>query len=149
MSKVSCRDRNKNANYVDGSPKNPNWEYRFYGAPINGKPTQFSKTGFATEDIAMRVGIKAMEEYTHSSSVFRESRMSYANCLQSWLDNCVVIRCTGTIKTGCKKRILNYIQPALDKYRLTALKHDSVKTFINSMFDRHLGNPAQAGTQEP
>lgn len=69
MSKVSCRDRNKNAVYADGSPKKPNWEYRFYGAPINGKPTPFSKTGFATEDEAMCAGIKAMEEYTHSGSV--------------------------------------------------------------------------------
>lgn len=137
MSKVSCRDRNKNAVYADGSPKKPNWEYRFYDAPVNGKPSPFSKTGFATEDEAMRAGIKAMEEYTHSGSVFRESRMSYADCLQSWLDNYVAIRCTDTTKAGYEKRILNYIQSALGKYRLTALKHDSVQTFINSMFDRH------------
>lgn len=137
MSKISCRDHNKNAVYADGSPKKPNWGYRFYGTPINGKPSPFSKTGFATEDEAMRAGIKAMEEYTHSGSVFRESRMSYADCLQSWLDNYVAIRCTDTTKAGYEKRILNYIQPVLGKYRLTTLKHDSVQTFINSMLDRH------------
>lgn len=63
--------------------------------------------------------------------------MSYADCLQCWLDNYVTVRCTDTTRTGYEKRILNYISPALGRYRLTALKHDSIQTFINDMFDKH------------
>lgn len=137
MSKVSCRNRNERKYMADGTPKKPNWEYRFCGALANGKQTRFSKTGFLTESEAMKAGVKALDEYVHSGSVFRESRMSYADCLQSWLDNYVTVRCTDTTRTGYEKRILNYINPVLGKYRLTALKHDSIQTFINDMFDKH------------
>lgn len=134
MGAVSYRNRNKGKTDTNGKAKKANWEYRFFGAVINGTPLRFEKCGFRTKEEAIKAGTQAFNEYMNGGSVFIASNMSYSDCLSSWMENYVAIRCNITTQEGYETRIKLYIEPALGKYRLTALKRDSVQTFINSMF---------------
>jgi len=134
MASISYRNRNKGKLDSDGRTKKANWEYRFFGASINGVAQRFEKSGFRTKDDAIKAGTQAFNEYMNGGSVFVASDVSYSDCLDSWMENYVAIRCNVTTREGYESRINYYIRPALGKYKLTALKRDSIQKFINNMY---------------
>lgn len=141
MGSISYRNRNKGKLDANGRNRKANWEYRFFGAPIDGKAQRFEKCGFKTKEEAVKAGTKAYNEYMRAGSVFAASSMSYSDCLESWMKNYVAIRCTRTTQEGYRTRIDMYINPALGKYKISALKRDSIQSFINKMyFDKYSRN---------
>lgn len=134
MGAIAYRNRNKGKTDASGKAKKANLEYRFFGAIINGVPQRFEKCGYRTKEDAVKAGTQAFNEYMNGDSVFIASNMSYSDCLSSWMENYVSIRCNLTTHEGYETRIKLYIEPALGKYRLTALKRDSIQSFINSMY---------------
>ncbi len=137
MGTISYRNRNKGILDSSGKARKPNWEYRFYGAMVKGERLAFAKTGFPTKQAAIEAGSKAYQEYMNGGGVFTESNMSYSDCLDSWLSNYVAIRCNDNTRQQYKKRLDLYIRPELGRYKLTAIKRDSVQTFLNSMYNKH------------
>ena len=93
MGSISYRNRNKGRVDKHGRPLKARWEYRFDGAPVRGKRNVFSKGGFATKQEAIAAGVKAQNEYLSTGVVFKETTMSYADCLDNWMENYVKIRC--------------------------------------------------------
>ena len=141
MNHITYRDRNKGKSYNDGRPKQPNWAYRFEVASVRGKRQFIEKCGFSTKNEAVIAGIKAFQQYNTCGSVFEESNMSYSDCLDSWLENYVSLRCIPTTQAQYERYLALYIRPALGKYRLSTIRRETVQNFINGMFrDRFARN---------
>ena len=134
MGSISYRNRNKGKTSLSGSSLKANWEYRFYGASIRGKRQVIQKCGFPTKQEAIQAGNKAYTEYMQAGTVFKPTEMSYSDCLDTWLEDYVAIKCKETTREGYSKRIEEYIRPALGKYLLAAIKADHIQKFINSMY---------------
>ena len=134
MKGVSYRNRNEGKKDAAGKPKKPNWEYRFEGAVIGGKRQFISKSGFATKQDAVTEGTKAFNHYNTCGSLFEETGMSYSDCIDSWLDNYVAVRCVAMTQETYRKQVDLHIRPALGKYQLTSIRRETVQNFINGMF---------------
>lgn len=106
MAKVSTRNRNKNKEDKNGRPKQPNWEYRFEMASVDGKRRQMSKSGFKTEKEAYNAGIAALNEYNSGSQVLRPSDMSYADYLDIWLEKYVAVHPLRYVKYNAGKQVI-------------------------------------------
>lgn len=136
MGIISYRNRNKGRTDKNGHPLKPRWEYRFSGPTIRGKRTVFSKGGFATKQEAIRAGTMAQNEYMRTGTVFQESQMSYSDCLDSWMENYVKIRCAPATVRNYENQLQYHIRPALGRYRVGAIRHETVQRFINDLFHR-------------
>lgn len=136
MGVISYRNRNKGRVDKSGRPCKPSWEYRFYGATVRGKRTCFSKAGFPTKQAAVTAGTKAQNEYMSTGAVFQETKMSYADCLDSWMENYVKIRCAPTTIRNYESYLRAYILPALGMYRLCSIRHETVQRFILDLYHR-------------
>ena len=134
MNHIVYRDRNKGKCYIDGRPKKPNWAYRFEVASVRGKRHFFEKCGFASKNEAVMAGVKAFQEYNSCGSIFEETSMSYSDCLDSWMENYVSLRCIPTTRAQYEGNLARYIRPALGMYRLSSIRRETVQNFINSMF---------------
>lgn len=73
MAQVTCMKRGKT------------WQYRFEGAPVNGKRQRFTKGGFATKKEVQESGMKALVEYENSGLNFIPSELSVADYLDYWM----------------------------------------------------------------
>ena len=134
MKGITYRNRNEGKRDAKGNLKKPNWVYRFEGASIGGKRRFFEKGGFATKRDAIIAGTKAFQQYNNGGSVFQDTAMSYADCLDSWLENYVSVRCLPLTKETYEKQLDLHIRPALGKYKLTAIRRENVQNLINEMF---------------
>lgn len=136
MGIISYRNRNKGVIDKNGKAKKANWEYRFEGAKIGGKRTAFTKCGFATKQECAAAAAKAYEEYMTAGSVFEGTDMSYSDCIDSWLENYVAIRCNEITQYNYRKRMDFLVRPALGKYLLTALRREAIQNFMNDLVKR-------------
>lgn len=136
MGVISYRNRSKGKLDKNGRPRKPSWEYRFYGARVRGKRVCFSKAGFPTKAAAIAAGTKAQAEYMNTGAVFVESEMSYSDCMDSWMENYVAIRCLPTTIRNYENMLRLHIRPALGHYRLSAIRRETVQRFINDTYHR-------------
>lgn len=118
-----------------GTKAKPNWQYRFEGAPINGKRKEISKCGFKTKADAVAAGTKAYNEYQSSGQVFKDSNTSYSDFLDYWIKEYCIVNLKSTTVEGYQKKIRLYIKPYLGMYRLTALTPVALQSFINDRFN--------------
>lgn len=122
------------ANKVSVRKHGAGWQWRFEGAPIDGKRKQYSKGGFRTAALARSAGMQAWNEYHQAGEVRNLSDMSFSDYLDFWLENyCSRLKTTTIL--GYKKRINTHIRPILGKYRLRSLTPAILQKFINTMFD--------------
>ena len=109
------------------------WQYRFYGATINGKRQEICKGGFRTKKEAEIAGNKAFAEYNQAGRHFVPSEISVSDYFDEWIAlRSVELRQT-TID-GYRKRIRNYILPAIGKYKLKAVTASNLQKLLNDMF---------------
>lgn len=134
MGVVYYRNRNKGKVDKQGRPLKPRWEYRFAGAFVRGKRIIFSKSGFATKQEAIAAGTKAQSEYMATGAVFKESTMSYGDCLDSWMENYVKIRCAPSTVRNYENFVRKHIFPTLGQYRLTSIRNETVQRFIIGLY---------------
>lgn len=131
MAKLNIRNRNKDKVDKEGKPKAPNWEYRFEAAKVDGKRRSISKAGFRTKKEAEAAGAKAMAEYNNAGMKFEPTEMSYADFLDYWFDNYVVMSCKFNTQCSYRRLIDQHIKPALGGYRLRSLTPIVLQEFIN------------------
>ena len=136
MNHIVYRDRNKGKCYIDGRPKKPNWAYRFQVASVRGKRQFIEKCGFTTKDDAIAAGIHAFQQYNSSGSVFAQTNMSYSDCLDSWLENYVPLKCLQQTKEHYEASLNLHVRPILGKYRLISIHREQIQNLINDMFKR-------------
>lgn len=122
------------ANKVSVRKHGAGWQWRFEGAPIDGKRKQYSKGGFKTASLARAAGMQAWNEYNQAGEVRNLSDMSFSDYLDLWLESyCSRLKTTTIL--GYKKRINAHIRPILGKYRLRSLSPSILQKFINAKFD--------------
>ena len=109
MKGITYRNRNQGKKDAKGNAKKPNWVYRFEGASIGGKRQFFEKGGFATKRDAIVAGTKAFQQYNNCGSVFEDTAMSYSDCLDSWLENYVSVRCLPMTKESYLNHYIFYL----------------------------------------
>lgn len=109
------------------------WQYRFYGANINGKRQEISKGGFRTKKEAEIAGNKAFVEYNQAGRHFVPSEISVADYFDEWIALRSIELKQTTIE-GYKKRIRNYILPVIGKYKLKAVTASNLQKLLNDMF---------------
>lgn len=116
------------------------WQYRFEGAPIDGKRKQYSKSGFRTKKDALDAGAKAMAEYNESGIKFSPSTVSVADYLDYWFENQVKVNYRLTTQYSFSLVIRNYLKPGLGMYRLNALTPAACQNFVNGLADKGLAH---------
>ncbi len=127
MGKVTIRNRNAGKFDKNGKRKNPNWEYRFETAPVDGKRRQKTKSGFRTQQEAYDAGNAAYAQYNASGRIFEPKDMSVADYLDYWLEHAV----KANIGQGYayntwldyERKIRIHLKPAFGRYRLSALSN--------------------------
>ncbi len=122
MAQVTTRKRGKT------------WEYRFETASIDGKRKQTSKGGFRTKKEAQKAGAKALIEYDTSGKKFTPSSMSYADLLHEWFEKRCPLIYEQTTIDNYEKVIRIHLEPALGKYRISALDTVDFQNVINDKF---------------
>lgn len=115
-------------------PNSSKWEYRFDGASINGKRTQYSKSGFKTKAEATRAGNEAITEYNNSGLSFVPSEISVSDFLDLWINEYCKTNLNESTVTNYKKKIRLYIKPEIGKYKLKAITPIILEGLINNLF---------------
>lgn len=139
MAKINVRDRNKGKYYKDGRKKEPNWEYRFEIASIEGKRSQESKSGFSTKKEAEIEGGKAHAQYYNTGRIFEPKKISVSDYLDYWLENAVKknIGHGYTHKTylDYDSKVKNHLKPIFGQYLLSGLEDapDVIQSWIDGM----------------
>ena len=118
---------------VNVTKRGTKWQYRFEGAPIDGKRKWYSKSGFRTKKEALEAGTKALSEYNNAGIHFEPASVSVSDYMDYWLDNEVRINMTiGTYQTYSSV-VKNRIKPALGGYHLASLSPAVLTEFVNGL----------------
>lgn len=110
------------------------WQYSFDGAPVGGKRTTISKSGFRTKSDALAEGRKAMEQYLRGGVVEDAKHISFADYLDLWMDLYCKVNLKGTTILNYTKKINNLIRPRLGTLKLTSINPVTLQEFINGLF---------------
>ena len=109
------------------------YQYQFEIAPVNGKRKYINKSGFKTKAEALEAGNRAYTEYLSAGKPFKESKISYSDYLDYWLND----YCKNNLKYNTieayKVLINKYIKPKIGKYKLSNLTSVSLNSFINEI----------------
>jgi len=116
--------------------KNNSWAFRFDVAKIDGQRKRVLKAGFKTKKEAEAAGTKARNEYNNAGVTFTPSEISVADFYTVYLDGYCKSNCKLTTIEGYKKRIKNYILPAIGMYRLKAITPSILQDLINKHFNQ-------------
>lgn len=136
MAKVNTRNRTKNQFYKDGSPKKPNWEYRFEMASVNGKRQHASQGGFRTQKEALAAGTKALAQYLQAGQLHRPEETSFSDYLDQWIDQYVNVNLRQNTQRNYLARIKNHIRPSLGHYKLQSVTPSTLQSFANSLKEK-------------
>ena len=113
------------------------YQYRFEIASQGGVRKFINKSGFKTKAEAQEAGSIAQTEYLNAGVPFKESKLSYSDYLNYWLDN----YCKSNLKynTICKYKTIidKYIRPRLGMYRLSTLTSVRLNMFITEICDEY------------
>ena len=113
------------------------YQYQFEIAPVNGTRKYINKSGFRTKAEAIEAGNIAYTEYINAGKPYKESKVSYSDYLDYWLNN----YCKNNLKYNtiqAYKTIINkYIKPKIGKYKLSTLTSVSLNTFIIDLVNEY------------
>lgn len=129
---ITIRNRNDGKVYQDGTPKKPNYEYRFETAKINGKRTCITKAGFRTKKECEAAGLKAYNEYKYGLTS-KPSEISFADLFEEWLKNYVLINARETTYDKYKKTADRYILDKIGRYKATSITTHILQSLINEL----------------
>ena len=113
------------------------YQYQFEIAPVKGKRKYINKSGFKTKAEALESGNVAYTEYLNAGKPFKESKLSYSDYLDYWLEN----YCKNNLKYNTiesYRTIINkYIKPKIGKYRISSLTSVALNNFITEIVNEH------------
>lgn len=112
------------------------WRYRFEGARVNGKRTQFSKSGFATKKEAMEAGQKAASAYETSGHTINLFTASFSDLLNEWLETYCRTNYKYRTYSGYKNSVSAYVGKHLGKHAVQKITTKLLQDYINTMFDK-------------
>ena len=113
------------------------YQYQFEIASVNGTRKYINKSGFKTKAEALEAGNIAYTEYINAGKPFKESKLSYSDYLDYWLDNyCKNNLKYNTVETY-KSLINKYIKPKIGKYKISSLTSVALNNFIVEMVNEY------------
>ena len=133
MGTISYRDRNAGKFYKNGKKKEPNWEYRIELASVGGKRRRMERCGFKRKQDAVEAATMAYAEYLTGGRVIHPSKMSYADVLDTWMEEYGMLELADQTIKGYESMIRRHIKPALGCYMVTAVDTHAIQCFINQL----------------
>lgn len=139
MAEVLLRNRNAGKFYKSGEKKEPNWEYRFEVASVDGKRKQASKSGYATKKEAYKAGIEAFNQYHNTGRTPEKREISVADYLDYWLEHAIKknINQGYSYKTyvDYESKIRLHLKPAFGVYKLNAFQYNpaAIQSWIDDL----------------
>lgn len=112
--------------------KGNKWYYSFEVASIDGKRKRVERAGGDTKKEALHKLRQALMEYEGTGDYRQDSTMSYADYLDYWLKNYVIVNCKKGTKEVYNREINNHIKKELGHYKLKSLSPAILQDFLNS-----------------
>ena len=112
------------------------WVYRFELAKVSGKRQYEQKGGFKTKVDAETAGAEALQKYNNTGLTFTPNEISVADYYDLFLQDYCAVNCDKNTILGYKKRIRNYILPAIGKYKLRSITPALLQQLITDLFNR-------------
>lgn len=113
------------------------YQYQFEIARVKGKRKYINKSGFKTKNEAIEAGNIAYTEYFNAGKPFKESKLSYSDYLDYWLNN----YCKSNLKYNTieayKVIIEKYIKPKLGKYKISSITSVALNNYISKIVNEY------------
>lgn len=107
-----------------------NWEYRFEGAPVDGKRKQISKGGFATKAECITAAEEAKRRYNTPGKISTPKEISISDYLDYWFDTYCVMNTAYNTQLSYAGIIKNHLKPQFGIYKLNALSTAAIQEYI-------------------
>lgn len=116
------------------------WSYIFDLGTVDGKRKQKEKGGFRTKKLAESAMHEAMTEWENRGIIVEPSSISYADFLNYWYDNYVMINTKLNTQKAHKTVIEKRIKPILGNYKLKQLTPGVLQQFLNDLKNEYAKN---------
>ena len=113
------------------------YQYQFEIASVNGTRKYINKSGFTTKAEALEAGNIAYTEYLNTGKPYKESKLSYSDYLDYWLDNYCRTNLKYNTIQAYKTLINKYIKPKIGKYKIANITSVALNNFIVEMVDEY------------
>lgn len=129
MAKINVRNRNKSA-----TGKQPNWEYKFEVAKVDGKRKFCQKSGFKSKNEALIAGSEVLTNYVSVGKPLQITDISVSDFFDYWIENHVSLNCSDSTTVNYESIIKNHIKPRIGCYRLRDVDTLVFQKLINSIY---------------
>ncbi len=113
------------------------YQYQFEIAKVNGKRKYINKSGFKTKSEALESGNIAYAEYINTGKPFKESKLSYSDYLDYWLNNYCKTNLKYNTIQSYTTLIEKYIKPRIGKYRISNITSVALNKFIVDLVNEY------------
>ena len=113
------------------------YQYQFEIASVNGTRKYINKSGFKTKAEALESGNIAYTEYINTGQPYKESKLSYSDYLDYWLDNYCKTNLKYNTIQSYTTLINKYIKPKIGKYRISNITSVALNNFITDMVNEY------------
>ena len=113
------------------------YQYQFEIAKVNGKRKYINKSGFKTRCEALESGNVAYTEYINTGKPFKESKLSYSDYLDYWLNNYCKTNLKYNTIQSYTTLIEKYIKPRIGKYRISNITSVALNNFIVDLVNEY------------
>ena len=113
------------------------YQYQFEIAKVNGKRKYINKSGFKTKSEALESGNVAYAEYINTGKPFKESKLSYSDYLDYWLNNYCKTNLKYNTIQSYTTLIEKYIKPRIGKYRISNITSVALNKFIVDLVNEY------------
>ena len=113
------------------------YQYQFEIAKVNGKRKYINKSGFKTKSEALESGNVAYAEYINTGKPFKESKLSYSDYLDYWLNNYCKTNLKYNTIQSYTTLIDKYIKPKIGKYRISNITSVALNNFIVDLVNEY------------
>lgn len=113
------------------------YQYQFEIALRGGKRKYINKSGFKTKAEALESGNIAYTEYINTGQPYKESKLSYSDYLDYWLDNYCKTNLKYNTIQSYTTLINKYIKPKIGKYRISNITSVALNNFITDMVNEY------------
>ena len=114
------------------------WEYRFEGAPINGKRKQYSKGGFKTKKEAIAAGTETFNLYNKTGTIFEPSEISFSDYIDYFYKQYVLQETKKNTHRNYLSVINSQLRPYFGAYKLQAINPMICQEWLNKLYDGDL-----------
>ncbi|WP_244833406.1 tyrosine-type recombinase/integrase [Clostridium sp. BJN0001] len=114
--------------------KGNRWYYYFEAAKINGKRKKIERAGGKTQKEALKKLREALNEYSDTGSLKKDSNLSVQDYYEYWFKEYVVVNCKMNTQRNYKMLINTHILPNIGIYKLKDITSTVLQELINKKY---------------